>query len=171
MSKSKNYKSLCKVKKLIVILLFLNKSKNWWSFCWLWRVAKLILQQNSLRKNWMLSQPSLACLLSYSLPKHPVFLFNPLFPTQSVRLPLVTLSSLCSTCVTYREACHSIGHQVLPTQPLPRKAEDFPRGGPSEAEDFTGGGNNSKHVPLLTYEVWLQPARLRILIGIYIFQN
>ena len=32
------------------------------------------------------------------------------------------------------------GHQVLPTQPLPRVAEDFPR-----------GGNHSKHVPLRTY--------------------
>ena len=42
--------------------------------------------------------------------------------------------------------CHAIGHQVLPTQLLPREAEDFPR-----------GGNHSKHVPLLTYLAWLQP--------------
>ena len=68
------------------------------------------------------------------------FFDSPPIPTQSVRLPLVTYLSLSSTCVTYRTPCHSIGHQVLPTQPLPREAEDFPR-----------GGNHSEHVPLLTY--------------------
>ena len=74
------------------------------------------------------------------------FLIHPPFPTQSVRLPLVTYPSLCSTCVTYRMPCHAIGHQALPTQPLPREAEDFPR-----------GDNHSKHMPLLTYLAWLQP--------------
>ena len=54
--------------------------------------------------------------------------------------------SLCSTCVTYRTLYRAIGHQVLPTQPLPREAEDFPR-----------SGNHSKHMPLLTYLAWLQP--------------
>ena len=54
------------------------------------------------------------------------FIHSP-FPTQSVRLPLVTYPSLSSTCVTYRTLCHAIGHQVLPTQPLPREVEDFPR--------------------------------------------
>ena len=34
----------------------------------------------------------------------------------------------------------------FPTQPLPREAEDFPR-----------GGNHSKHMPLLTYLTRLQP--------------
>ena len=48
--------------------------------------------------------------------------------------------------MTYRTPCHSIGHQVLPTQPLPREAEDFPC-----------GGNHSKHVLLLTYLARLQP--------------
>ena len=36
--------------------------------------------------------------------------------------------SLCSTCVIYGTPCHVIGHQVLPTQPLTREAEDLPRG-------------------------------------------
>ena len=36
---------------------------------------------------------------------------------------------------------HSIGRQVLPTQPLPREAEDFPR-----------DGKYSKDVPLLTHQ-------------------
>ena len=67
-------------------------------------------------------------------------------PTQSVRLPMVTYPSLRSPCVTYKTLCHAIGHQVLPTQPLPREAEDFPR-----------GGNHFKHVPLPTYLAWLQP--------------
>ena len=56
------------------------------------------------------------------------FFYSPPFPTQSIRLPLVTYPSLCSTFVTYRTPGHAIGHQVLPTQPLPRGAEDFPRG-------------------------------------------
>ena len=42
------------------------------------------------------------------------FFDSPPFSTQSVRPPLVTYPSLCSTCVTYRTLCHGIGHQVLP---------------------------------------------------------
>ena len=38
------------------------------------------------------------------------FFNSPPFPTQSVRLPLVTYPSLCSNCVTYRTLCHAIGH-------------------------------------------------------------
>ena len=72
--------------------------------------------------------------------------FSPPFLTQSVRLPLVTYPSLCSTCVTYRTLCNAIGHQVLPTQPLPREAEDFPR-----------GDKYFKHVPLLTYLIYFSP--------------
>ena len=48
--------------------------------------------------------------------------------------------------MTYGASCHSIGHGVLPTQPLPREGDDFP-----------WGGNYSKHVPLLTWLAWLQP--------------
>ena len=66
--------------------------------------------------------------------------------TQSVRLPLVTYPSLCSTCVTYRTPCHAIGHQVLPTQPIPREVEDFPR-----------GDKYFKHVPPLTYLIYFSP--------------
>ena len=86
--------------------------------------------------------PKQALLFTYWLPKHPAFYFISLFPTQSVRLPLVTYPSVSSTCVTYRIQSYSIGHQVLPTQPLPRKAEDFP-----------SGGKHPKHVLLLTYLV------------------
>ena len=40
----------------------------------------------------------------------------------------VTCPSLCSVCMTYRTLYHSIDHQVLPTQPLPKEAEDILRG-------------------------------------------
>ena len=76
------------------------------------------------------------------------FFYLPPFLTQSVRLPLVTYLSLCSTYVTYRTPCHAIGHQVLPTQPLPREAEDFPR-----------GDKYFKHVPLPTYLIYFSPKR------------
>ena len=54
--------------------------------------------------------------------------------------------SLCSNCVTYGMLCHSIGHQMLVNQPLPRETEDSPK------ED-----KHPKHVPLFTYLVWFQP--------------
>ena len=72
------------------------------------------------------------------------FWFN-FFSTQSVRLPLFIYPSLCSTSVTYRVPCHVSGHQMLPTLPLPRGVDNFPR-----------GGKYSKHVLLLTYLAWLQ---------------
>ena len=74
------------------------------------------------------------------------FLIHSPFPTQSVRLPFVTYPSLCSTCMTYRMLCHAIGHQVLPTQPLPREVEDFPR-----------VDRYFKHVPPPTYLIYLSP--------------
>ena len=45
------------------------------------------------------------------------FLIHLLILTRSVRLPVVTYQSLCSTRVAYRTPCHAIGHQVLPTHP------------------------------------------------------
>ena len=63
-----------------------------------------------------------------------------------MRLHLVHYNSLCSTCVTYGTPCCTIGHQVLPTQPLPREAEDFHR-----------GGKYPKHMPLPTNLASLQP--------------
>ena len=60
--------------------------------------------------------------------RYPVFRFTSLFLTQPVGLSLVTYPTLCSTSMTYMMPCHSNGHQVLPTQHLPRKAEDFPMG-------------------------------------------
>ena len=94
-------------------------------------------------RNWMPEKPLLS---TYWLLRHPVFLIHPPFPTQSVRLSLVTYPSLCSTCVTYRTPCHAIGYQVLPTQPLPRAAEDIPR-----------GDKYFKHVPPLTYLIYFSP--------------
>ena len=74
------------------------------------------------------------------------FLIHSPFPTQSIRLPLVTYPSLCSTCVTYRTLCHAIGHQALPTQPLPREVENFPR-----------GDKHFKHVLPPTYLIYFSP--------------
>ena len=71
------------------------------------------------------------------------FFDSPPFPTQSFRLHLFTYPSLCSTCVTYRTLYYDIGHQVLPTQPLLREMEDFPR-----------GDKYFKHVPPLTYLIY-----------------
>ena len=107
------------------------------------------------------------------LPKHPVFSFT---LTQSDRLPMVTYPSLCSSCVTYRTLCHTIGHQVLHTpafnvipHPSVRYCQAFrpilyfqssssrsdlqlcPQPLPREAEDLPRGDNHSKHEPLLTY--------------------
>ena len=86
---------------------------------------------------------------------NPLFLFTgclgiqffdlPPFSQQSITLPLVTYPLLCSTSVTCKMTCLSIGHQVLPTQPLAREAGNFPR-----------GSKHSTHVPLLTYLAWLQ---------------
>ena len=96
------------------------------------------------------------------MPTQPFFLLtgclgiHPLIPTQPVRLPLVTYSSLSTTCVTYRTPCHSIDNQLLPTQPLPREAEDFPR-----------GDKYFKHVVLPTYLIYFSPKGLYMVGPIY----
>ena len=64
--------------------------------------------------------------------------------------------SLGSPCVTYRMQCHSIGHQVLRTQPMPREAEDFSR-----------GDKNFKHVPLLTCLIYFSRKGVYMLLPIY----
>ena len=113
--------------KNIVVLLTLGKSKN---IVLLLTLGKSLgwplifnLNKNPLGETGCLSSPYFlltGCLGIQFFDSSP-------FPTQSVRLTLVTYPSLCSTCVTYRTPCHAIGHQVLPSQPLPREAEDFPR--------------------------------------------
>ena len=156
------------------LFFWLWTSQNTWSFCRIWASQKLNLKLNSLRRDWMSEQLSGLLIHATSTPtwlfilvkvstssdlypdyfRLPTFLdcsgiqFSnlPPFPAQSVRLPLVTFPSLCSTCVTYRTPCHANNYQVLLTQPLHRKTEDFPR-----------NGKHSKHVLLLTYLTWLQP--------------
>ena len=84
----------------------------------------------------------------YWLLKHPIFNSPPppFSQTQSVRPYLVPFLSLCSTYLTYGMPCHSIGHQALPTQPLPGEAEDFHR-----------GGKHPKDVLLSIYLDYFQP--------------
>ena len=120
--------------------------KNWWVFFWLWASRKLTPQQTRLEKTGCLSNflgylsmplahhpgfsylwrspPALSstlttfgCLLFWYF-RHPVFWFTP-FPTQSVRLPLVTYPSLSTTSFTYRMLCHASSHLMFPIQPLP----------------------------------------------------
>ena len=57
----------------------------------------------------------------------------------------------CSTCMTYGTLCHAIGHQVLPSQPLRREAEDFPN-----------GERQFKHVLPLTYLICLSLKELNM---------
>ena len=84
------------------------------------------------------------------------FFDTPPIPRQSVRLPLVTYTSLCSACVVYRTPCHSIGYQVLPTQPLTREVENFPK-----------GDKYFKHVPPLTYLIYFSPKGVYMIGPIY----
>ena len=85
--------------------------------------------------------------------------------TQSVRLPMATYPSLCSSCVTCGTLCHTFGHQVLPAPwmtSLDVLQDAMPCQGsltliPREAEDFPRGNNQSKHMPLPTHLDWLQP--------------
>ena len=78
-------------------------------------------------------------------------------PTQSVRLPLFTYHSLCGTFLTYRTPCRAIGHQVLPTQPLPR-----------EVEDFLMCDKYFKHVPALSYLIYFSPKGVYMVGPIYV---
>ena len=66
------------------------------------------------------------------------FLIHPLSRTQLVTRHLVASTSLYNPCV------RAIGLQVLPTQPLPREAEDLPK-----------GGKYFNYVPLLTANLLL----------------
>ena len=70
---------------------------------------------------------------------------------------MVTYPSLSSTYVTYGTLCHATGHQMLPTLTLPREEEDFPR-----------GDRHFKHVPQLTYLIYLSPKEIYEVGSIYI---
>ena len=122
-------------------MLILNKSKNGWLLL-RWLLLTFSLCKTPLGETGCLGNP----YFTHWLPEHPVFWFT---LTQSVRLLMVTYPSLCSPCVTYETLCHAIGHEVLPTQHLPREAEDFPR-----------DDRYFKHVPPLTYLISLSPKEL-----------
>ena len=117
-----------------------------------WLLLIFSLYKTPLGETGCLSNPYFLLTGSSSIQ----FFDSPPFPTQSVRLPLVTYPSLCSTCVTYRTLCNAIGHQVLPTQPLPREVEDFPR-----------GGKHFKHVPPPTYLIYFSLKGVYVVGSIY----
>ena len=102
--------------------------------------------ENSLRRNWMPRPPLLSGCLGIQ------FLINPYAKTVS--------PSLCSTYATYRTPCHVIGHHVLPTQRIPREAEDFPR-----------GDKYFKHVPPLTYLIYFSPKVVYMVGPIYVSKS
>ena len=137
--------------------------------------------QNSLRRNWMLRQH----LFFWSGCLSIQFFNLPLPLTQSVRPPMATYSSLCSTCVTYGMPCHARGHQVLlhppchpslsrglspvfythfilSAQPSTEWFTTYPTTLflPREAEDFPRVDKHFKHVPPPTYLIYLPPKDL-----------
>ena len=120
-------------------MLNLGKSKKISDFA---EFTQVKVKQNSLGETGCLGNP----YFIYWWPKHPVF-FATL--TQSVRLPMVTYPSLCSTYVAYRTLCHTIGHYVLPTVTLPREADDFSR-----------GDSYFKYVSPLIYLIYLSPKEI-----------
>ena len=132
---------------------------EWLFLGWLllgWLFLIFSLNKTPLGENGFLSHPYF--LLTGSSGNQ--FFDSPSFPTQSVKLPLVTYPSLCSTCVTYRTLCHAIGHQVLPTQPLPREVEDFPR-----------GDKYFKHVPPPAYLIYFSPKGVYVVGSIYVLRT
>ena len=92
-------------------LFVIDKYKNTIAVFADFRQVNFLLDKTPLGENGCLSSPYF--LLTDCLGIQ--FLNSLPFLTHSVRLPLVTYLSLCSTCVTYRTLCHGIGHQVLPT--------------------------------------------------------
>ena len=93
--------------------------KGWGQYCRVglipWRTLRATFpsHQYSTLGSWTCEGLLFVAYFSW-LSRHPVFWFTP-FPTQPVRLPLVTYLSLCSTCVTYR-------HYAMPlvTRPFPQ---------------------------------------------------
>ena len=88
------------------------------------------------------------------------FFDSPFFQHSQLGCFFFTCPSLCSTCVTYGTLCHAIDHQMLPTQSLPRKAEDFPT-----------GDKYLKHVPLLTYLIYFSPKGVYMVGPIYVLES
>ena len=119
---------------------------RWQPLGWLllgWLLLTFSLNKTPLGETGCLSNPYFLLTGSSGIQ----FFDSPPFPTQSVRLPLVTYPSLCST---YRTLCHAIGHQVLHTQLLSREVEDFPR-----------GDKYFKHVPPPTHLIYFSPKGYR----------
>ena len=109
-----------------------------------WLLLTSSLCKTPLRETGCLGNPY---FLFYWLPKHPVFCH----PNTVSQGTYDYLPILYSACVTYGTLCRAIGHQFLPTQPFPRRVEDFLRG-----ERYL------KHVPPLTYLINLSPKEVYI---------
>ena len=64
--------------------------------------------------------------LNFELKNFQVF-NSPPFPKHG-QLGRTWYTSLCSVCMTYRTLYHTVGNQALSAQPLPREADNIPRG-------------------------------------------
>ena len=112
---------------------FRQVSQNWWSFWWFSASQNWSYSETPLGETWCLgnflgyltmppalhpgssdlwrfpsalsSTPNTFDCLLFLIVQTSSFFIHPPFPTQSVRLPLVTYPSLRSTCVTYRTPC------------------------------------------------------------------
>ena len=96
--------------------------------------------------NSELHPKTLGCLFCYL--RHPFFRFTSLFPTQSVRPPVVTYP----LSLTMQHQCSCRRHATV--------TQCFPPNRHLEKQRISlGGCNHSNHMPLLIYLVWLQPIR------------
>ena len=96
--------------------------------------------------NLAVSKSTLEAAQAYSFSIHPLFL-NTVSEAALGNLPFTVRYLFVIYGTTYSR----IGCQVLPTQPIPRKAEDF-----------LLGDKYFNHVPLLTYPIYFPP---KVLLG------
>ena len=107
-------------------------------------LATLKLLIKLIKENHMLEQ--LLVFTSFTGCSTMQFLIPLPFPNTVNEATLGTLLLTDLQCVTYWTPCHANDHQALPTQPLHREAEHFPR-----------DGTYPKHVPFPRYLLYLHP--------------
>ena len=84
------------------------------------------------------------------------FLIHSPFPNTVSQARFSSLHLNVQLLCVLRNGMHAIGHQVLPSQPLPKEAEDFPRGG------------KYFHVPLLTELIQFPSKGITWQVSIYV---
>ena len=141
---------------------YFRQVKNWWSG--LWRSQKLPLGDIKTpfrRRNWMSEQLSGLLILATSIP--PCLVRPVKVSTSSERYPdyfwLPTFLD-CSGIQFFDSSPYANTATPLPVPHLCDLGDTIPfywsPGEPRGAEDFPGGGKHPRHVPRLTFLVWLQ---------------